>query len=666
MRVRWRIALVLAAVGVTAVALQGDGDVAEGAAVVQRLAGTGRLGTAVALSQQAYPDGTGTVVVARADAYADALAGAPLAATLDAPVLLTGSGNLSAEAEEEIDRLGADTAVLLGGENALSEQVESDLESAGVGTIRRVAGPDRFSTAALIALELVGSRTGVDTYVVEGANSEPGRGWPDAVSVAALAASARAPILLVTRDGIPPDTHDAICDLELRLTIVGGAGAVSPEVASLLGDCDDDGAADRPVGRVSGATRYETSRAVADLAVEQGFGPARTWLSTGANYPDALAAGPAAAADGAVLLLVDGASPEGLRGTPPAVQWLEGHRADLEIVRVVGGEEVLTRQLEDDVRTLIGGGGSPPPPSPSPSPTPTQAPPCAPPSECYQDPVQTGTFDSARVPEASGLAASARNPGLLYLLDDGPDTRVVEVMRPSGELLGALTVGGLDGVDTEGLAVGPCGPGDPVTCVYVGDIGDNRRSRQSVRIHRFVEPDLSAGVPGGPVGADSIELRYPDGAHNAEALLIDRAGTPHILTKGEHDGGTGATEPARLYAAPGYASGQMIDHGEVPVPPPNRPRATSVTGNVVTGADVLDGSVLVRTYDAIVEYVPPRPDAPLAELGSWASDEVPSPTLPQSEAVAWAFDACGYYTVSEQVGEIWFVACRNPAATGQG
>lgn len=645
MRVRWRVALLLAAVGVTAVALQGDSDVAEGAAVVQRLAGAGRLGTAVALSEQAYPDGTGTVVLARADAYADALAGAPLAATLDAPVLLTPGSGLTAEAADEVDRLGADTAVLLGGENALSQQVERDLDDLGVGTVRRVWGPDRFSTAALIALELAGTRTGLDAYVVEGANSEPGRGWPDAVSVAALAASSRAPILLVTRDAIPPDTRDAICDLELRLTIVGGPGAVSPEVASLLGDCDRDGDADRPVGRLSGATRYETSRAVADLAVEQGFGPARTWLSTGVNYPDALAAGPAAAADGAVLLLVDGASPEGLGGTAPAVEWLQDHRPRLEIVRVVGGEEVLTRQLEDDVRTLIGG-GSPPGSSgsPSPSPSPSAPPPCSPPSECYEDPVQTGTFDAARIPEASGLAASARNPGLLYVLDDGPDTRAVEVIRPNGEMLGALTVTGLDGVDTEGLAVGPCGPGDPATCVYVGDIGHNQRSRDTVRVHRFVEPDLAGGVPDGPVGADSIELRYPDGPHDAEALMVDAVGAPHILTK---DG------PARLYAAPGYTSGQLADHGEV-------------TGDVVTGGDVVGGSVLVRTYGAIFQYVPPRPDAPLTELGSWASDQVPSPSLPQAEAVAWAVGECGYYTVSEQVGAIWFVRCRPGSATAPG
>jgi len=225
-RVRWRVALVLAAVGVTFVALRGDTEIAEGAAVVQRLAGAGRLGTAVALSQQTYPEGTGTVVLARADAYADALAGAPLAATLDAPILLTDSAELASEAAEEVARLGAGTAVLLGGDAALSPQVERDLEDAGVGTVRRVAGPDRFATAALIALELVGSRTGVDAYVVEGSNPEPGRGWPDAVSVAALAASSRAPILLVTRDAIPPDTDDAICDLELRITIVGGADAV--------------------------------------------------------------------------------------------------------------------------------------------------------------------------------------------------------------------------------------------------------------------------------------------------------------------------------------------------------------------------------------------------------------------------------------------------------
>ena len=117
-----------------------------------------------------------------------------------------------------------------------------------------------------------------------------------------------------------------------------------------------------------------------------------------------------------------------------------------------------------------------------------------------------GSFGEANAPEASGLAASRRNPGLLYLVDDGPGTTSLLVIRArDGGLVGRLGVDGLDGVDTEDLAVGPCARGERATCVYVGDIGDNVRGRDAVTILRFAEPDLGDGVPPS-VSAESIAL----------------------------------------------------------------------------------------------------------------------------------------------------------------
>ena len=90
---------------------------------LDRIAGSGRVETAVAVSGSAFPDGTGTVVLARADDFADALTGAPLAASFDAPLLLTGVDALPAATGDEITRLGAGNAVLLGGTGAISESV---------------------------------------------------------------------------------------------------------------------------------------------------------------------------------------------------------------------------------------------------------------------------------------------------------------------------------------------------------------------------------------------------------------------------------------------------------------------------------------------------------------------------------------------------------------
>lgn len=299
------------------------------------------------------------------------------------------------------------------------------------------------------------------------------------------------------------------------------------------------------------------------------------------------------------------------------------------------------------------------PPAPPTAPSPSSSPPrdCGDPLDCWERPAALGAFDAEVVPEASGLVASLRNPGLYYLLDDGPDTTQVWVLRPELGLVGAMTVAGLEGRDTEGLALGACGPDDPVTCVYVGDIGDNRRDREQVRVHRFVEPDLAAGVPA-EVGADSVALRYPDGAHDAEALLVDDAGVPHIVTKARFDDDTGVTGPTGLYRAPGYADGTMEWLGDLTLPPTRRTLAAAVVGNVVTGGDSRAGHVLLRTYDAVLSFRSPDPAAALAGLPSWPVVELPSPVQRQPEAVAFTADGCGYALVSEGEGDVWLAACR--------
>lgn len=270
----------------------------------------------------------------------------------------------------------------------------------------------------------------------------------------------------------------------------------------------------------------------------------------------------------------------------------------------------------------------------------------------HQPPTRTGEFDAERVPEASGIAASRRNPGWLYLVDD-TRPREIWAVRPDGSGLQPVPIQGFVGRDTEDIAVAPCGAAGPGPCVYVGDIGDNFHRYPDVAIVRFPEPDLSGPVA--PVAAETIHVRYPDGPVDAEALLVDDVGVPHIVTKEADEDGAGA---ARLFAAPGFVDGTLTALGPVPVPEPTVPLASGFLGVVVTGGDYRDGRVLLRTYDSVVEYVAPDPSAPLSELGSWPARAVPAPREPQGEAVGWAADGCGYYTASEQVGDIWFMPCR--------
>jgi putative cell wall-binding protein/dienelactone hydrolase len=319
--------------GSNAGTLDGPGDVP----APERLGGEDRIATAVSISGAAF-DAAETVVVVRADKYADALAAGPLAALSAAPVLLTGRDGLDPRVAAEIERLGATRAVLVGGEAALSPAVLQALRDAGLAT-ERLAGDTRFHTAAAVAAAVVAAGGDASSaYLVEGQHADADRGWPDAVAASGLASRQARPILLGTRDDLPDATTAALAELGVvEVTVVGGQAALTDRTLAMAADPDGDGTGQVALNRIAGATRYETSARVADRMLVDLATTAQVWQVTGRDWPDALAAGPAAAASGGVLLLVDGHADD---GGPTAAGWLAAN-APVERSVLVGGPDAI-------------------------------------------------------------------------------------------------------------------------------------------------------------------------------------------------------------------------------------------------------------------------------------------------------------------------------------
>ncbi|ANU20154.1 hypothetical protein BBI15_07965 [Planococcus plakortidis] len=245
-----------------------------------RLSGENRYETAIAVSKQGW-ESADTVVIARGDQYADALTAAPLADQNEAPILLTRSGALASGVAEEIARLGATNAIVLGGTKAVSADVVAELEELDL-EVQRIGGETRYDTAVAIANELETAAT--DAVVVSGLN------FPDALSAGSYAAVNDKPILLTRPDRIPAVIADELENYDTT-TIIGGSQAVSEGVADELPNAD----------RVSGADRYLTSAAVADLLFD---GAVEGLAANGQNFPDALTGNALAAAYEAPMLLV--------------------------------------------------------------------------------------------------------------------------------------------------------------------------------------------------------------------------------------------------------------------------------------------------------------------------------------------------------------------------
>ena len=150
----------------------------------------------------------------------------------------------------------------------------------------------------------------------------------------------------------------------------------------------------------------------------------------------------------------------------------------------------------------------------------------------------------AETPEASGVAASRRTPGRLWVHNDSGDPILVAI-DVRGRVQQRVHVAGASVRDWEDLAVAACGN---ETCIYIADIGDNRLSRRDVIIYRVPEP-AAADTTTAP--AEAIRAVYPDGPHDAEAFFVTPSGEMFVVTKEK------AAAVYRIPAAENGAPAQM-------------------------------------------------------------------------------------------------------------
>lgn len=304
---------------------------------VLRVAGSDRVGTAVALSQRMRTEAA-HVVLTLAGSFTETLAAGPLAAALDGPVLTTWADRLDPRVAAEIARLEPSGITLIGGAAGLPPDAIAQIAAAaGLAPeeLVRVAAADQFATAAAVARRVWALTPDQprDAVVAVGAHADPDKAWPDALTASAFGAATGAPVLFVTLEHLPPVTAATLAGAR-HLTIVGGTAAIGEPVAELLGTF-----AER-VTRLSGQDRYATSVAVADQLLDaERASLGWVWAATGSSWADAATAGPEVARVGDVLVLIDGAA---RGGDGVAGRWLWRHGEKLHSGLVLGGETAVS------------------------------------------------------------------------------------------------------------------------------------------------------------------------------------------------------------------------------------------------------------------------------------------------------------------------------------
>lgn len=247
---------------------------------------------------------------------------------------------------------------------------------------------------------------------------------------------------------------------------------------------------------------------------------------------------------------------------------------------------------------------------------------------------ETGRVQLKALRETSGMAASRRQPGTLWLHNDG-SSRHLYAVSLQGETLGqAVSSYRID--DFEDVAVGP-GPQAGVDYLYLGDIGDNDRRRGFVQVVRMPEPAVrGGGASAGAVVGESFRLTYPDGPHDAEALLVDpQTGEVLIVTKDER--------ATRCYAATlGADPGRDV---------PLRLAAQLNSVREVSGGDISpDGSLIALRRESEGWLWRRQAGEGVAAALLRAPEPIPVRGKKQAangEALTFSADGQSYFTISE-------------------
>jgi putative cell wall-binding protein len=326
--------------------------IVEPLAAVTGTAGSDRYTTAVLTARRAYdPKGDRTwptishVVIASGEdrAAADPLAAAGLCNLYNAPLLLVKSGSVPAEVAAALKEIAANNGGslkvhIVGGPASLPETRVTDIrrQVPGAAFDRVLSTGSRYDMAAAIAKRIFAEKAAKPTTVLGANGADPAKFF-DALALSSVSAAKGFPILLVSANGVPAQTADALRTTGATEVIIGGG----PRTVS------DGVVASLNATRWAGADRYSTATTVAQRAIDRG------WLtddevSIAAKLPDALTGGSATGKLGGVLLLTDPSHLPWSTG-----DWLSAPNRSVLHWAVIGGPTSVDASVRADLEKLL-------------------------------------------------------------------------------------------------------------------------------------------------------------------------------------------------------------------------------------------------------------------------------------------------------------------------
>ncbi len=320
-----------------------------------RFAGEDRYETMAMAVKEAYEDAScKTLLLTSGQSFPDALTGSALAGVYECPVLLTKSGTLVPEAQEEIRRLAAPgcKVLILGGEGTVTPGVEKAVQALGIDglTTERVAGDNREGTAIEVYKKCKaaeGFRAGGTVIIATGYD------YADVLSISPYAYASKTPILLAKKNGSLSDEIKALLEEEgfRKAIIIGGTGSVSEVAEDWLKGLG------MAVLRLQGSGRYATSAEIlhwelgyvkSEIQPEVTMTTEGMGVATGTGFPDALGSVSLLGRTASPLLLAADNNKANAAETRENISRLIGpHTKDMTKAYIFGGTGTVSRKIED-------------------------------------------------------------------------------------------------------------------------------------------------------------------------------------------------------------------------------------------------------------------------------------------------------------------------------
>ncbi len=233
------------------------------------------------------------------------------------------------------------------------------------------------------------------------------------------------------------------------------------------------------------------------------------------------------------------------------------------------------------------------------------------------------------IDEASGISDSKKNPGFIWVQEDSGNPPELTLLSYAGAVQKKIHIKGAVNRDWEDIVLA-AGPAAGDNYLYIAETGDNTATYPDYGIYRFKEPDAGTDTV---FAWDEISFKYPDQAHDCEAIIVDNA-TKDIYLLSKRD----STSKIFKLAYPQSTSSTITATAA---------GTMTITG-VCSAAISPDGTeILVKTYTNVYYWKRNTGESIAAAL-----QRVPV-TLgyvlePQGEAICFRNDNSGFYTLSER------------------